>query len=237
MDERTRDSGPDLSLLGALIGEPARAKMLSALMGGRALTATELSLEGDVAPSTASAHLAKLAAARLVRVIRQGRHRYFQIADDDVAGALETLAGLAAREDIAPRRPTDPRLAAARVCYDHLAGTAGVWMTERMRERNLIGGRDAFTLAPDGERFFEAWGIDVAALARSRRPLCRTCLDWSERRFHLGGSLGAAILERLFALRWARREPDSRAVAFSPSGERSFRALFGAEEHAARDRR
>jgi len=125
------------------------------------------------------------------------------------------------------RGPTDPSLAAARVCYDHLAGASGVWMTDRLRERGFLNGRDAFNVSTEGVRFFESRGLDMDALTRLRRPFCRTCLDWSERRFHLGGALGAAILQRIFELRWARREERRRAAVFSTTGERAFRRCFG----------
>jgi DNA-binding transcriptional ArsR family regulator len=215
----------DLAALGALIGDPARARMLTALMSGRALTATELSIEADVRASTASAHLAKLAGARIVALEKQGRHRYFRIFDMEIAAMLEELMGIAARR--APRRtgPADPALRMARVCYDHLAGERGVWLLEKLREQEILAGRDGTSVTRRGEEFFGRFGIDIAALARSRRPLCRLCLDWSERRHHLGGALGAAILDRIFALRWARRELDSRAVVFSSRGEEALRGL------------
>jgi DNA-binding transcriptional ArsR family regulator len=218
---------PDISATAALLGEPARARMLGALMGGVALTATELSLHAGVTPSTASSHLAKLVDAKILRVVKQGRHSYFHLHDHEVASLVESLHGFAARHTPAQRNgPSDPALAAARVCYDHLAGAKGVWLAVTLHERNLLTGRDAFDLSPEGERFFRDWQIDVDALTRSRRPLCRTCLDWSERRFHLGGGLGAAILQRLFDAGWARRELDSRVVTFSAVGESAFRAHF-----------
>lgn len=217
----------DISGLASLIGEPARSRMLTALMGGTALTATELALHGGVTASTASSHLAKLTDANILAVVRQGRHRYFRLFDDEIASMLETMTGIAARDAALPKSRVEPALAAARVCYDHLAGAMGVWMTDRLRERELLTGRDAYELSASGERFLEKWGIDLDALARSRRPLCRTCLDWTERRHHLGGALGAAILQRIFDLRWARRERDTRAVSFTPAGERAFRQAFG----------
>ncbi|MBV8518621.1 MAG: helix-turn-helix transcriptional regulator [Acidobacteria bacterium] len=221
---------PDLAALAALLGDPARARMLTSLMRGTALTATELALDANIAPSTASAHLAKLAGAQVLAIEKQGRHRYFRLFDADVASLLEELMGLAAKRGAPVRRtgPADPALRAARVCYDHLAGERGVWLLDALRARKLLDGRDACSVSRDGEAFFARFGIDVDGLARSRRALCRPCLDWSERRQHLGGALGAAILARIFALRWARREPDSRAVTFTPHGERSLRALFEA---------
>jgi DNA-binding transcriptional ArsR family regulator len=214
---------PDLAALAALIGDPARARILTALMSGTALTATELALEAGVAPSTASSHLAKLTGAHVVEVEQQGRHRYFRLADARTAEVLEELTGLAAQ---LPRRrpgPADPALRLARVCYDHLAGERGVWLLDTLRARNFL--TDRLHISPDGEAFFTRLGIDVGALSQSRRPLCRPCLDWSERRHHLGGALGAAMLQRMFALRWARREPHGRVVVFSREGERALATL------------
>jgi DNA-binding transcriptional ArsR family regulator len=217
----------DVATLAALIGEPARARMLTALMGGIALTATELAAEAEVATSTASLHLAKLVDARVLAVEKQGRHRYFRLADDELAEMLESLIGFAARR-VPPVRtgPPDPDLRAARVCYDHLAGERGVWLFDRMRERGLLTGRDTHELSPRGREQLSLLGIDVDALTRSRRPLCRSCLDWSERRHHLGGSVGAALLRRIFALRWARQEPSSRIVTFTAEGDRALRRHF-----------
>jgi DNA-binding transcriptional ArsR family regulator len=217
----------DVAALGALIGDPARARMLTALMNGIALTATELALEAEVAPSTASTHLAKLTAAHLLAIEQQGRHRYFRLADHEVAEMLEHLGEMSSRSNQRARiGPSDPSLRAARVCYDHLAGERGVWLFEAMKKRRLLTGRDAIEISSSGETFFTRFGIDVAQLASGRRPLCRTCLDWSERRHHLAGALGAALLQRVFALKWARRELNTRAVVFSPSGERLFREEF-----------
>jgi DNA-binding transcriptional ArsR family regulator len=210
-----------LSALGALIGDPARARMLTALMGGTALTATELAVEAGVAPSTASSHLSKLTNANVLAIEKQGRHHYFRLADEDIAEALESLIGAATRGSARVRTgPADPALRSARVCYDHLAGSAGVWMYDRLQERGLLNP------SPSSEQFFSELGVDLTGLARGRRPLCRTCLDWSERRHHLGGALGAALLARFFALRWARSDPGSRAVVFSANGERAFRQQF-----------
>jgi DNA-binding transcriptional ArsR family regulator len=229
MNDEPTSGSPELASLADLIGEATRSRMLVALLAGRALTATELAVEAGVSSSTASSHLSKLVEGRLLRVVRQGRHRYFQLLDHEVADMLERMMGIASR-DAAPRRGrlADAALAAARVCYDHLAGAAGVWMADQLLESGHLTGRDAFELSPQGAAFFEEWGIDVASLLEARRALCRTCLDWSERRFHLGGALGAAILRRLVELRWVEREPDSRVLTFPASGDRSFRARFEA---------
>ena len=225
---------PDLASGAALVGDPSRGRMLTALMDGRALTATELALEAGVTQSTASSHLARLTAGGLVSIAKQGRHRYFRIAGREVAGALEALSALEALMSSGGRRtpgrirpgPRDEDLRHARVCYDHLAGEAGVHLLERLRQRNLIGGSDeVVALTRTGETWCGRVGIGLDALRAKRRPLCRACLDWSERRMHLAGALGAALLDRLFVLRYARRERGRRAVTLSPSGERFIERL------------
>lgn len=214
----------DLAALGALLGDPARARMLTALMSGVALTATELAIEAEVAPSTASAHLARLADANILALEKQGRHRYFRIYDASVAEMLEQLSGLAAGK---PRRrtgPADPALRLARVCYDHLAGERGVWLFDRLRAKSVLTGREGLEITRN--EFFAPLGIDVDALSSARRTLCRSCLDWSERRPHLGGALGAAILASILEKKWARRELHGRALIFSAEGDRALRRLL-----------
>lgn len=221
--------GPDLAGVAALLGEPARARMLTALMGGRALTATELAIEGGIAPSTCSAHLTRLTQRRVLRVTRQGRHRYFRLFDDEVAGVVEGLMGLAAdRPGRVRTGPSDPALRVARVCYDHLAGERGVWLLEQLRARRLLAGRDGCAISLAGERFFTDLGMDLDRLGASRRILARACLDWSERREHLGGALGAALLALVLDNGWAERDPGSRVVTFAASGARAFQRRFAA---------
>jgi len=221
--------GPDLSRVAALVGDPARANMLSALMGGTALTASELALEAGVSLPTASSHLAKLCDGGLVRVAAQGRHRYFALAGTQVALMIEAISGVA--EAVGPRRtrpgPRDKAMREARVCYDHLAGERGVALFDHLLARGLLV-EDAERLAPSetGRRWFEALGIDVDALKQARRPMCRACLDWSVRRSHLAGSLGAAMLDTITARGWARRDEDSRAVIFTQTGRRAFERLL-----------
>ena len=213
--------GPDISSAAALIGEPARGRMLEALLDGRALTATELALASEVAPSTASSHLEKLASAGMLTVKRQGRHRYFRMANPQVASAIEALMLIAPSTRARPvaTGPREPSLRWARVCYDHLAGEAAVSLLQRLgREGWIRASPDILTVTAAGEAGFGRLGIDVGSLRRARRPLCRACLDWSERRTHLAGALGAALLDRLLALRLARRTPGSRAITFSPQG-------------------
>ena len=221
--------GPDISIVAALIGNPACANMLMALMAGPALTATELAQEAGLTPSTVSGHLARLEKAGLVAIERQGRHRYYRLADPDVAIALEGLMPVATRAGHLRVRtgPRDPELRFARSCYDHLAGDLAVKMFDRFIERRLlVRGGDALRVTKDGRRFFAKAGIDIDALERGRRPLCRPCLDWSERRTHLSGTLGAAIFEHVLSRRWALREAKTRIVRFSAAGEQKLKAWF-----------
>lgn len=221
--------GPDISRLAALIGDPARANMMSALMGGCALTAGELAQEAGVTPQTASSHLAKLADGGLVVPRRQGRHAYYALAGEDVAELLEHLAGLAARNGALRTRtgPREPALRTARVCYDHLAGELGVAMLDSLTARGLIEDREgSLSLSDEGAGFMRAFGVEPQGLVRGRRPLCKACLDWSVRRSHMGGALGKALLERIYARGWARRLEGTRVVAFSAPGLAAFRQAF-----------
>ena len=223
-------AGPDIALIASLVGDPARANMLTALMSGRALTATELAHEAGVTPQTASSHLGKLQQGGLVATEKQGRHRYHRLTGPDVAVVLEGLMGLAARAGHLRTRtgPKDPALRHARVCYDHLAGDLGVQMFDSLvRQRYVRHEQGRASLSPKGERFVADFGIDFGAIGGARRPLCKTCLDWSARRSHLAGALGSAMLSRMYALKWASREPGSRVVSFTRSGEKQFHALFG----------
>ncbi len=222
--------GPDIAGLAALIGDPARANILTALMGGGALTATELAAEAGVTKQTASAHLAKLTEANFIAPEKQGRHRYFKLADHQVAEVLENLMGLAAKRKPTRIRtgPKEPALRKARVCYDHLAGDLGVELFESLnREGWINGGGETPHLTEKGETGLERFGIDLAAIAKKRRPLCRSCLDWSVRRSHLAGSVGAELLKRFYTLKWAKRVDGTRIVQFSKSGEQALRRQFG----------
>src|SRR6185437_4249046 len=222
--------GTMIADIAALAGDPARANILAALLDGRAMTASELAYAAHVTPQTASAHLAKLTEAGLISATRQGRHRYFRLASAAVAHMLESLAAVAI--DSRPRRRPLSRQAAAlrdaRVCYDHLAGVLGVRVAEAMARRGYLvieeeGGR----ITDAGQRFLAELGIDLSAGGKGRRHLCRACLDWTERRPHIGGRLGAALAERWLALGWIVRAKDSRAVAVTAAGERGFRDILG----------
>lgn len=223
--------GPDISKLAAVIGDPARAAMLSALMSGKALTSSELAAEGGVTAATASSHLAKLQDAGLVRVRPQGRHRYWTLTDAEVAHVLETLMGLAARTQGRVRTgPKDLAMRKARVCYNHLAGDYGVRLFRALVEKDVIVERDdGLSLGAASSRFIAEMGLDV----KPGRPTCRACLDWSERRTHLAGALGTALLTRVFDLGWARRDPQTRAVLFTADGERQFLDLTRPAETVA----
>jgi len=217
--------GPNIAVIGALIGDPARANILTALMNGQALTAMELALECGLTPPTVSSHLAKLQSGGLLRLRKQGRHRYFSLSGGDVGGLLENMMHLAASRGHMRVRPgpKDQGLRKARVCYDHLAGDNGVSLLDSLLRRGIIRERqDEMALTRKGLAFVTEFGIDVAQLERQRRPLCKACLDWSVRRNHLGGSLGAALLSRVFALGWAKREHGARLVRFSRRGEAEF---------------
>src|ERR1700748_781615 len=223
-------AGPDIAMVASLVGDPARANILTVLMTGRALTASELAHQAGVTPQTASSHLSKLESGGPVDQEKQGRHRYYRLSDPDVASVLEGLEGLAARAGHMRVRtgPKDPALRHARVCYDHLAGDLGVQMLDSMKQQKLLRQRKQdIELTAEGERFLtETLQISTEALSHPRRPLCRACLDWSERRHHLAGTLGAALLTRFTELKWASPDatPGSRVVNFTRTGEKRFSA-------------
>lgn len=222
--------GPDIAHIAALIGDPARANMLTALMGGMALTATELSTEAGVTKQTASSHLSKLESGGLLTIRKQGRHRYYQLADSDVAGLLESLMGVAMRTGHMRNRPgpKDPALRHARVCYDHLAGDMGIRLYESLLSKGFVQERAGEPdLTEQGRAFVLSLGLPLDAMTNKRRPLCKACLDWSERRTHLAGSLGAALLDHIYANEWAQRRTGSREVVFTTKGQQAFETCFG----------
>jgi DNA-binding transcriptional ArsR family regulator len=229
MDDETADA--HLARVAAAIAEPARARMLCCLMDGHARTATELAVVAEVAPSTASAHLARLKAQRLVESVAQGKHRYFRLAGSEVGAALEGLLVVAG----APRgefRTTAPnRLRAARTCYDHMAGTAGVALHDRLHAQGWLHGVSEdgdYELTAEGAVALESLGIDIAKARSTRRRFACACLDWSERRPHLGGALGAAWLQLSLKRGWVRQELDGRALTLTPKAQREMPELFGA---------
>jgi DNA-binding transcriptional ArsR family regulator len=226
--------GPDITRVAAVLGDPARVNMLQALMGGQALTAGELAREAGVTPQTASAHLAKLEQGGLLTRRRQGRHSYFALGGPDVAEALEQLALVAARMGHMRTRPgpKDPAMRRARVCYDHLAGDAGVAMLDGLIAAGRIEDREGSLVLTDAGRAF-ARDFGVALEGAGRRPLCKACLDWSVRRSHLSGVLGTGLLHRIYDLGWARRLDGTRVVQFSAPGLRRFEETFGRLAQAA----
>lgn len=220
---------PSIARIGALIGVPARANMLAALMDGRALTATELTLAAGVSAQTASSHLAKLTEAGLLAAAQQGRHRYYRLAGPEVAEFLEPLTRLVGHRPVPHRRPSKQllELRAARMCYDHLAGQLGVAIGQSLQARGLLApeGTD-FRLTEAGQDFLEGLGLDVAAARTRRRAFARQCLDWSERRPHLGGALGAALAQTLLDRKWIRRDLKGRKVTVTPGGRAALDEFF-----------
>jgi len=220
-------------------GDPARAGMLHALMDGRALTATELARVAGITPQTASGHLHRMTAVGLLTVQKQGRHRYYRLAGPSVARMLESIMQVAAELQPDRRRltvgPRDAALRRARTCYDHFAGRLGVALADAMVARGHIElSSDAGFVTEPGLAFLDRLGLDIAPMQphlarKSGRLLCRPCLDWSERRSHLAGALGAAICNHSLAQGWARRLDGTRAVSITPKGQRIFREGFGAD--------
>lgn len=222
--------GPDISRIAALIGDPARANILTALMSGKALTATELASEAGVTVQTTSAHLAKLEAAEMITCRKSGRHKYFTLGSDDVGHALEALMGLAAGVGHLRTRtgPKDDALREARVCYNHLAGIKGIALYRGLLMRGVIKERgEDVALTDSGSAFLQDFGLDLDALRKSKTPLCRSCLDWSARQTHLAGSVGRALLTRMQEIGWAERVEGTRVVRFTALGEKAFAQTFG----------
>lgn len=230
-------SNAQFAEIAALSGDPSRASMLHALMDGRALTATELAKAAGISPQTASGHLAQLTAAGLLQVVKQGRHRYHHLASPAVARMIESIMQVAA--ELAPERrtftvgPKELALRKARTCYDHFAGELGVALTDALVTRGFVElTSDAGVLTRAGARFLQAQGLDIEeiaarAKARGGRVLCRPCLDWSERRPHLAGVLGASLCTHSLARGWAQRMPGTRAIRITPAGRKVFRDTFG----------
>jgi DNA-binding transcriptional ArsR family regulator len=211
-----------VSRLASAIGEPARARILYSLMDGHARTSTELAIVARVSPSTASAHLARLTTEHLIKVFIQGKHRYYSLESPRVARALEGLSVLAGAKFV----PSTPiRLRAARTCYDHLAGTLGVRLHDRMKTLQWLS--SSYDLTPSGTTALSALGIDIEATRALRRRFAYPCLDWSERRPHLGGSLGAALLTAAMKKNWILQDLDSRAISITRKGRRDLETLLG----------
>jgi DNA-binding transcriptional ArsR family regulator len=218
---------PDIAFVAALISEPARARILIALLDGRSLPASELAQRAGVTCPTASSHLAQLAAGKLLQVIPQGRHRYYRIANARVAELLESMGRFAPRKETLRAEDKSP-LEKARTCYNHLAGSLAVRITEAIVEQGLLRevGRD-YQLTSKGAPWFSELGIDVRTLQKSGRVFARQCIDWSERRNHLAGALGGAFADQLFEREWLKRIRESRAVQITDLGSRELKRLLG----------
>ena len=222
-----------LSQIALTLGEPARMRILLSLMDGRARTSTELSVFGQVAPSTASAHLHRLLDARLVKIAVEGRHRYYSLGSADVAVVLEQL-GVLAGDKIGPFVPTTPApLRKARSCYDHMAGEIAVALHDRFRTKRWIDAANAptgdYEITEAGLELLKHIGIDVVAMTKVRRRLAYACLDWSERRPHIAGAVGAAMLTCFLQRRWVDRELDSRSLHLTRLGKNAFAKHFQLE--------
>jgi DNA-binding transcriptional ArsR family regulator len=217
--------------IGALVGDSARANMLAALMGGQALTASELTWRAGVTAQTTSGHLAKLTDAGLLAVARQGRHRYYRPASPLVGRMLEGVMAVASVQSpprYRPRSRIDDALQNARTCYDHLAGRLGVALADALSAKGyVVLSEDGGTTTRRGDQFFAKWGVDLAEAASQRRSFCRPCLDWSERRVHIAGALGARLADRCFELDWIARRKDSRALTITRRGVQGFDNLLG----------
>lgn len=227
---RNMDTKPNIAEIGALVGDPARAGILTALSVGQALTATELSYEAGVTPQTASSHLAKLADGGLITVAKQGRHRYYRLAGPEVAQLLETIMGIAVDRPARPRVRTRiaEQMRAARTCYDHFAGLLGVGLTNGMLDRGYLVANDPeFDLTPLGEDCLVRFGVDVDRARRQRRAFARQCVDWSERTPHLAGALGAGIVARCFDAGYVRRGRNARTIVVTEKGRAAFGDNFG----------
>jgi DNA-binding transcriptional ArsR family regulator len=253
-DAMTHSDGA-VSAIAAAIGDPSRARMLFCLMDGQARTSTELAVVAEVSPSTASVHLHRLKAQQLVDVLVQGKHRYYSLHGPHVAAALEALSVLAGRGAAGARGPRDrfvpstpSRLRAARTCYDHIAGAIAVSIHDQFRTLGWLSGgaanaharvkadppddvqSHAYELTTAGAKACAALGIDVDAMRTQRRRFAYACLDWSERRPHIGGALGAALLHVALTRKWLIRDLDSRALSLTRAGRREMRARFGMPE-------
>jgi DNA-binding transcriptional ArsR family regulator len=223
-------NAPQMAEVAALVGDPARANILCALLGGRALTATELAFAAGVSPQTASGHLGKLLAGRLLVLMKQGRHRYYRLAGPHVGQMLEGIMNVALTGPprYQPKSKPDEVMRRARTCYDHIAGILGVELAARLTEREFVVlGDEAGEVTPAGVDFLSKLGVDLSGARAQRRVFCRPCVDWTERRSHIGGAVGAALATRCFELKWIERVRDTRALNITPTGRRGLLETFG----------
>ncbi|MDY7220884.1 winged helix-turn-helix domain-containing protein [Halalkalibacterium halodurans] len=229
----------NLSLVASLVSDDSRGAMMTVLLDGRFHTATELALAANITPQTASFHLTKMVEAHLVAVEKQGRHRYYGIVDSDVANVLESLLAIAPPKEIHSfnQATEDHALRFARTCYDHLAGHVGVQLMESLLQNQFIfETENGFSITDKGERFFSDFQVNLEELRKKRRSFSHKCLDWSERRPHLAGALGHALLERFYQLHWIERLPRSRALTITPLGKTGFRETFSMDVLAEKNK-
>jgi DNA-binding transcriptional ArsR family regulator len=225
-----------VSRIAAAIGEPARARILYCLLDGHARTSTELALVAEVSPSTASVHLTHLRERGLVRVLAQGKHRYYSLEGGHTAAALEALMVVAVGPDSRFVSNTPQRLRAARTCYDHMAGAVAVALHDRLEQLGWLTAAAAspprtvalaYDITPDGAKALAALGIDIEGMRNLRRRFAYGCVDWSERKPHIAGALGAALLSVALKRKWLTQDLDSRALRITRSGERELHRHFG----------
>ncbi|WP_281216288.1 ArsR/SmtB family transcription factor [Lysinibacillus capsici] len=220
---------PNMAEIAALLGETSRATILASMMDGRFHTASELAYMAAIKPQTASFHLAKLVEGKLIKVEKQGRHRYFQLAGEDIAQFLESFLAISPPPEVRSLKQSSQikLLQDARTCYDHLAGKLGVQLTESLLKAGYLTleGKQ-FVLTDEGILFFTTFGIDLTALKRKRRSFSHACLDWSERRYHLAGALGCELLNQFFNLGWLLRVPSIRAIKVTEEGKIGFKEVF-----------
>lgn len=218
-----------LAIVAACAGDPARANMLSLLMDGRAFTAGELSAAANIMPQTASGHLARMVDAGLLVVVQQGRHRYYRLASPLVGQMLEGMMVVAAADPSARKfGPRDQAMRFVRTCYDHLAGQLAIAIADRLMERGyLLLSDDGGEITPSGRDFFSKQGLDLNL--QPHRAFCRPCLDWSERRYHLAGTLGTRIKEQFFERQWIKQKAGERTVMLTPLGRTKLRDIYGVQ--------
>lgn len=220
---------PNMAEIASLLGETSRATMLASMMDGRFHTASELAYMAAIKPQTASFHLAKLVDGKLVKVEKQGRHRYFQLADEEIAHLLESFLAISPPPEVRSLKQSSQMklLQGARTCYDHLAGKLGVQLTDSLLNAGYLKLEEKqFLITSEGTQFFTDFGLDLVDLKRKRRSFSPACLDWSERRYHLAGALGQGILAHLLSLRWVTRVPSIRAIKVTEKGRAGFKEVF-----------
>jgi DNA-binding transcriptional ArsR family regulator len=213
----------------SLIGDPTRASILWTLLDGRAFTATELAVSANTSPQNISMHLGKLLEADLLCVEKQGRHKYYRFSNKEVAYAVEAMANLVPKPEVSLKNKSEnyPPIKFCRTCYDHLAGKIGVALTDSLLEQKIIIEKNnAYEISPEGEKWFSRFGINIEESQKQKRIFLKPCLDWSERRNHIAGSIGALLLNKMIAEDWLRKTKDSRAMIITGKGEKELLKNF-----------